>query len=172
KSKLVYGGGIGLSFGGMTNVMLAPVVGYRVLDRVAAGVGIGYQFVQVRNGWQLTDPVSGAVRYYDYKSNNFFPSAWVRYKPLDWLFAHAEYQHNFVSTKKPYLNGKGGVDSRNENYNVPCVLVGAGIRQGLSDFASLNILAFYDLLQDPNSPYRNTGSGLPIDFRIDFLIGF
>ncbi len=37
--RLVFGGDIGLSFGSITYIKIAPSVGYRITDRLTAGLG-------------------------------------------------------------------------------------------------------------------------------------
>lgn len=44
--RIFYGGDIGLSFGTMTYVSINPIVGYRVTNRLSAGVGVNYTFAK------------------------------------------------------------------------------------------------------------------------------
>src|ERR1044071_6768651 len=56
KSKLIFGGGFILSGGsGYFNGGLSPVIGYRISDRFSAGIGIGYEYLSVKNGYRLTN---------------------------------------------------------------------------------------------------------------------
>src|SRR5688572_5075953 len=53
--RLIYGGGLGLSFGTITAVGVAPVLGYRITDNFAAGIGLGYQYLRVKDFFELRD---------------------------------------------------------------------------------------------------------------------
>jgi len=51
--------------------------------------------------------------------------------------------------------------------NVPCLLLGVGLRQPISDRVSLILLGMYDVLQDKYSPYKNT-----LVIRFGVAVGF
>ncbi|NBC24998.1 MAG: hypothetical protein GVX78_05220 [Bacteroidetes bacterium] len=44
KERIFVGGGLGLSFGTITNIRIAPVVGYRVSPDLSFGLGPSYQY--------------------------------------------------------------------------------------------------------------------------------
>lgn len=43
--RIFYGGNLDLAFGTVTQISLSPEVGYRITNRLSAGVGIDYMFV-------------------------------------------------------------------------------------------------------------------------------
>ena len=45
KDRFFTGGGFGLSFGDFTNIQLAPILGYKITDWFAGGVGLTYIYV-------------------------------------------------------------------------------------------------------------------------------
>ena len=57
--KLVYGGSFGLQFGSLTLVDVSPVIGYRITEKLEAGLGFTY-------------------KYYKYKDRHKEPSTLVR----------------------------------------------------------------------------------------------
>jgi hypothetical protein len=167
-SRLIVGGGIGFGIGQVTTVSISPIVGYRISEKFAAGVGFGYQYLKVKDYFEIPD-INGVVSYYDYKSSIISASVWGRYLILRNLFAQVAYEHNFMSFQDYGFdpNGSGNIVGEKIKYDAPSVLVGAGFRQPISDNASMFIIAQYDVLQDKYSPYY--GRIVP---NIGFNIGF
>lgn len=167
-SKIIFGGGFGLGIGSVTNIAVSPIVGYRISDRFAAGVGFGYQYVRIKDYWALTDPATNQGVYKPFVSTMYSPSVWARYVVWNNLFVHAEYEHNFMNFKRYYNNTlKGVIESRNEPYDAPSLLLGGGGRWPISDRVSFVLLALYDVIQDQYSPYRGT-----ISIRFGINAGF
>jgi hypothetical protein len=44
--RIFYGGDLGLSFGTMTYIAVNPVIGYRITNRLSAGVGVNYAYAK------------------------------------------------------------------------------------------------------------------------------
>ena len=169
-SRLVVGGGIGLGFGDITSISVSPMVGYRITDEFSAGVGFGYQYLRVKNFFEVEDfNTPGIYHYFDYKATITSASVWARYLVLQNLFAQAEYEHNFMSYTEPRFSptGSGEVVNTKVKYNAPSLLLGVGFRQPITENSSLYIMGMYDVLQDKYSPYY--GRIFP---RIGFNIGF
>ena len=171
--RLIFGGGLGLSFGDVTAVSVAPVVGYRVTENFAAGIGLGYQYLRVKDFYRLQD-LNGQVNYYDYKTSIYSASAWARYVLFTNFFVHAEYERNFMNFTDYQFdqNGSGSIEAYKLKYNSPALLLGGGFRQPISDNASFVVLALYDVIQDKYSPYRNQDNVPHIDLRFGFNVGF
>ncbi len=168
--RIVFGGGFGLGFGDVTNVAVSPVVGYAITDKFIAGVGVGYQYVRVKDYWSVFDPNTADVLYKPFTSNVFSPSIWTRYVVWKNLFVHAEYEHNFMSYTRYYNNTSvwpAEIVKDKVKYNAPSLLLGAGIRMPVSDRVSFIIMGLYDVIQDQYSPYRGT-----VAFRFGVNAGF
>lgn len=169
-SRLVVGGTLGFGMG--DNVIafnVAPMVGYRITDKLAAGVGFGYQYYKAKDYLEITNPITNETKLYDLKANMISASVWARYLVFDRLFVHAEYEHNFY-TYQDYRfsqSGTGDIEAYKLKLDVPCLLLGVGYRQPVSENASVYILGFYDVLQRELSPYYGA-----IQPRIGFTIGF
>lgn len=166
--RLIFGGGLGLGFGTVTNIAVSPVVGYRITDKFSAGIGLGYDYLRVKDYYQLVD-FNGNPKYYDYKTSIYSASVWARYLLFENVFVHAEYEHNFMSfTDYRYAqNGSGDIEGYKLNYNAPSLLLGGGFRQPISERSSFVAMALYDVLQDKYSPYYKT-----ISFRVGVNVGF
>ena len=79
--KFYTGGNIGAQFGTVTFFEVSPLIGYKITDRISAGVGITYQYYQYHD------------RYYDLKTDVYGGRVFGRYFFTDYLFAHAEYEY-------------------------------------------------------------------------------
>jgi opacity protein-like surface antigen len=167
-SRIVVGGTLGFGMGDNTLAFsVAPMVGYRITDKLAAGIGFGYQYYKQKDFFEVPDLFTTEIHYYDYKASMISASVWARYLILDKLFVHAEYEHNFFSFNDYHYNSSGGIESFKERLDVPSVLLGVGYRQPVSENASVYIMAFYDVLQREYSPYKGS-----IQPRIGFTVGF
>lgn len=148
KSKMFYGGNIGLQFGDITMVDISPFAGYRFFPIFSAGVGLTYQYYQ-NNMY----PTSLKMDVY---GGNVFTELY----PFKFLILHAElgmlnYNVGKISTYGP-----------NERQWIAYPLVGGGLNLAMGNQASFNILLLWNLNENEYSIYQN-----PI-FRIGFNIGF
>lgn len=167
-------GGWGL-FGignGFTNLGVTPILGYRITDNFSAGIGFGYQYLRIKNyNLVVTNINTGAEEYRPLNAHIYSPSVWARHIVWNNIFAHAEYEHNIFS-QTTYTNDFTQYNTlpiikQKETLGVPALLVGAGIRQPVGPRSSMIFMLLYDVLQDPNSPYRNT-----VAVRVGFNAGF
>lgn len=166
--KLIFGGALGLTLGDYAGISVTPVLGYRITDNFSAGIGLGYQYLRVKNFFEIKD-YKGDYTYYDLKASMYSGSVWARYIVWRNLFVHAEYEQNYMNFKEPGYdpNGSGDIVTVSTNYDAPSVLLGGGYRLPMGDKASVNFTLLYDVLQDKYSPYGNQ----PF-IRIQFLAGF
>lgn len=167
--RLVIGGGLGAGFGDITSVAVSPIVGYRITDNWLAGIGLGFQYARWKDYFPVFNQANGNTEFYPLKSTFFYPSVWTRYLVFQNFFAHAEVEYDMQNFKayERASDPNGSPISYKQKYNSPAVLLGAGLRQPVSERSSLVIMALYDVIQHEYSPYRNR-----IDFRIGFNAGF
>jgi hypothetical protein len=168
-NRIVVGGTLGFGMGDNTVAFsIAPVIGYRITDKLAAGIGFGYQYYKQKDFFEIVDYNTNNVYYRDYKASMMSASVWARYLIFDKLFVHAEYEHNFFKFNDYEFNyNTNQVDASKLRIDVPSVLLGVGYRQPISENASVYIMGFYDVLQKEYSPYKGS-----IQPRIGFTIGF
>ncbi|MBL7697409.1 MAG: hypothetical protein JNK79_04605 [Chitinophagaceae bacterium] len=154
KDKLFTGGSISLGLGNNTfQVGASPVFGYSIARWLDAGIIANYNYTSYRDVVAFNDK----LRYTTYGGGAF-----TRIYPIRFLFAHVQFEHNFI--KQKYIPR----DAANETHNVDAnsLLLGAGIAtERYPDdgrpFFYLSIL--FDVLDNDNSPYvRSDGSLLPI----------
>lgn len=136
-NRLVYGGNLGLQFGNPTLVDLSPTVGYKITDKLIAGVGVSYQYI--------------GYRYYgqQYKQTIWGYSGFARYYILDNLFAHAECDRLY-SHWRPY-------NHPDVPYWITGLLVGGGYRQNLGGVMSVSLMVLWKVNKDDayDWPYSN-----------------
>ncbi len=170
-SRLVLGGGAILSFGtGYANVGLSPMIGYKITDRFAAGVGLSYQYY--RNKFEQVGIVDQnnnliGIMQYDRKTSLYSASLWARYIVWRNLFVHVQPEMMNVGVPTLVQDPLGNIEVGEDREYVPAVLVGLGLRQPITGSLSLYLTALYDVVQNPSSPYYKN-----IDFRFGFNIGF
>lgn len=140
--RIFYGGNFGLMFGTITYVELSPLIGYKISERLSAGPGVSYIYLQ-DNRFDLSTSVYGGRLF-------------ARYNFTDYLFGHGEYE--VLNRESPYsLEGR---------VNVTSIFVGGGYRQRLGPNSFLSIMGLWNLNDSEYSIYRN-----PI-IRMGFSTGF
>ncbi len=143
KDRLFVGGSLGLSFGTITSIIIAPIAGYNVSPKFTTGLGPIYQYYKDN-------------RYPDSETSIYGGSVFGRYYPLDMIFLQSEFQ---VLNLDEFIYS---VDQMRERVTIPVFFVGGGYTQRTANGSGLYIGIMYDLIGDINSPYPN---------NINFLIG-
>lgn len=141
--RVYFGGGGGFSAGSSyVNVSFAPMVGYRITDRWAAGVRITYQY----------------LKYYDVRYNNYGGGPFAQYSFTENFFGYTEYE--YLKLTSPDLEASLDYDSW---------FLGIGYTEYFNDHAGFQVMALYNLLYSDGSdtPYAS-----PLTFRIGFIAGF
>lgn len=141
-SKVFVGGNMGLQFGTITLVNISPLIGYKITDRLSAGITTTYI-------------------YYKYNTINFSSSIYgagvfARLNILENVFGHAEYEVLNVDS----------YDFPGTRTNIENIFVGGGFSQPIGANSSYTIMALWNLGDSKYSPYSN-----PI-LRMGFNIGF
>jgi long-subunit fatty acid transport protein len=148
--RIYTGGNVGFQFGDITNIQVAPIIGYRVTNDFSAGLGIQYQYTK----YKLFTPALS--------SNNYGTSVFTRYRIKSPLFLQAEYE---------YLNYEiltSAVES--ERSSLTSFFVGGGISQPINANAAFTMIVMYNLSYDAtdingvySSPLRISG-GINLGF--------
>lgn len=169
--RVIFGGwgvfGIG---NGVLNLGITPILGYRITDNFSAGIGLGYQYLWIKEGPPVFVSINPSIEEpRPLNAHLYSPSIWARHIIWNNIFAHAEYEHN-ISSQTYYINDHTQYATRpiikeSNTVSVPSLLVGGGLRQPIGGRASMIFMILYDVLQEPNSPYANT---VAIRFGINF----
>jgi hypothetical protein len=150
KDRLLYGGVLGLQFGTLTLIDVAPMVGYKLTPSIETGVGLTYKYYRYRDFYynQYTN------QRFDLESHIFGASIYSRFHILNPLFAHVEFERLMYNHDEIYFQGTQMLREPKQTY-INGLLVGAGLKQRISDRSYFYILALWDLVQDEMSPYSN-----------------
>jgi hypothetical protein len=144
--RLTFGGHLGLQFGNQTYVEVAPLVGYRITERLIAGIGLKYIY------YKFDD------RYLVYSDHLYGGGPFARYLIFEELFVHVEHE---VLNMRVY----DYLTRTFQRKNISSVFVGGGYRQMIGDNSAIELMLLYNINESINSPYIN-----PI-FRVGFGFG-
>jgi long-subunit fatty acid transport protein len=158
KSKLFIGGNFGMTFGDYTLINVSPQLGYRFNEYLAAGAGINFQYISLKERDFYGNPVDRISQ--EVIGMNIFG----RVYPIRQLMLQAQPELNYVFGKIKYYNppSRTNLDAS----IVPSLLLGGGVVFPGGNGAFI-ISVFYDVLQNSNSPY----SDKPF-FSFGYNVGF
>lgn len=155
KEKLFFGGGLGLSFGDVTYINIAPVIGYRITPKLSAGVRLFYQYRSYK------DYNVGNGQTYD--SNDFGVGVFGRFVIFGPIYIQAEYEY------QSYEYYYTADDKERQGFN--SFMAGGGFMQPMGKNAAFFITAMYNFSysDDINTPQPY---GSPLILRMGVTAGF
>lgn len=150
KDRLLYGGVLGLQFGTLTLIDVAPMVSYKLTPSIETGIGLTYKYYQYKDFYynQYTN------ERFDLKSNIFGGSLFSRFHILNPFFAHIEFERLMYNYDEVYFSGTQMIREPAHTY-INGFLVGGGLKQRISDRSYFFIQALWDIIQEDMSPYSN-----------------
>ena len=159
KDNLFTGGSIALGFSNNSfQTGISPVFGYSLACWVDAGISLNYNYTSFRNLYiNLPDD---KIRRSTYGGGVF-----GRIYQVNFLFAHLQFEHNFVTEK--YIPGGGGTTSKNK-VEANSMLVGIGYsseRYPHSGRPFFYLSLLVDVLNDEFSPYSSATGNIRPFFR-------
>jgi len=138
QKHLFTGGNIGLQLGTISNIDISPMLGYRINDYIAFGVGATYQFYRYHD------------YYYDQRTEIYGGRVFTRIYPFKMVFLHAEYE---MLNLESAIFDPGYNSYSNKRFNVFNPLVGAGYKQEMNDNVSSTIMILWNLNNTGITPY-------------------
>ena len=155
KNKLFTGGSISFGLGSNTfQIGGNPVLGYSLAKWVDAGLVVNYNYASYRDVIMSNDKL---------RSTTYGGGAFTRLYPLRFLFAHLQFEHNFI--KEKYIPSNGG-DKETNNVDANSLLAGVGIatdRYAGEGRPFFYLALLFDVMNEDYSPYtRSDGSRIPI----------
>ncbi len=155
KERIVVGGGLGLSFSSQQDFFsIAPMIGYKVTERMLAGTGITYRYTKYKY-------YSPAIKLIDYGFNPF-----VRYTIFNGIFLHTEYEYLNYEFPDPISPEK----TTRQGYN--SFLAGGGFVQPIGDKAAFYLLALYNFSYRDVQPGQYSPYTTPLVLRGGITVGF
>lgn len=155
KENLFAGGSVSLAFYNNTFLIGAsPVFGYSLTKWVDAGIVVNYNYTSYRDVNIFDDRLRQKV---------YGGGAFLKLYPVRFLFAQAQYEHNYIRQK--YIPPNGGATSTATD-DASSFLIGGGYTTGRygrggGPFYYLAIL--FDVSGNKNSPYTDAyGRTIPI----------
>lgn len=163
KENLFTGGDITLAFSNTyTALGASPYFGYSINKYLDVAASFNYTYTSQRDYFYYGDKVRQTV---------YGPGAFARVYPLRFLFAQAQFEHNFVKLR--YIpDNVSGAPAFTKHIDANSLLVGAGYAGGRSEDSKsfFYISVSWDLLQNSNSPYVDElNRAIPI-FRAGYNI--
>jgi hypothetical protein len=139
KERIVFGADFGLSFGSFTYIKLAPTVGYRVTNRLTAGVGP--IFIYARD--KIFDVESSIYGGKSYGSFTIYQGTQKENRlGIGDLMIHAE--NEVVNVDKFEVSDRIWIDN---------LLLGGGLYQPIGGRFGVSIFVLWDVTQNLYSPY-------------------
>jgi hypothetical protein len=153
KDSIYYGGNLGLQVSGNGSLVdLSPNVGYKF--NKFASVGLQGIFTNL------------SIRYnsFTYRYMFYGAGAFVRIKPLPFLFFQAEYDVLSVPDNFSVSSPKRTI--------ADVSLAGLGLRNQMGPNSCYYLLLMYEFAPTPNSPYTYGPFNSPLVYRAGFNINF
>ncbi|MBN2747278.1 MAG: hypothetical protein JXR34_11180 [Bacteroidales bacterium] len=142
--RFYLGGNLGLSFGTITNIYIAPELAYALTENLHAGIGVSYQFTR-------------DIRYNPFIDYSVYGGKlFGRYFFLDDFFVQAEYERLVYDANYSNTNNKMQYDG---------IYGGVGYRQWMGESSFYYIALLFDLNDDQFI------FGINPFFRAGFAIG-
>ena len=143
--RMFFGGGLGLQFGDYTVINVSPIIGYKVTEKFATGIGATYIYEHLKE----SVVTNTGIYNLEYKTNIYGGSVFAKYYLFESFFGYGEYgilnmevpDNTFLYTFK--------------RDNVSSLLVGGGYREMLGERVGIELMVLYDILDEPYSPYGN-----------------
>jgi hypothetical protein len=156
REHLFIGGNLGLGYDSYSfNAGISPEIGYSLSRWLDLGALINLNYTSVR-----ADPYyNNNIRQ---RSFNYGVGAFARVYPLPFLFLQAGPEYNWVHYTFTDFNSSPH-SSESFNTNATSMLVGIGYGQRIVGRSNMHIALMVDLLNSPQSPYRDgNGSLIPV----------
>lgn len=148
--RLVFGGDIGLSFGSITYIKVAPVIGYRVTDRLTTGLGPIYIYEKYKNYDLQTSTYGGKVVV---SFTLIKGSGGSGIMGLGNIVAHAE--NEVVNVEPLYYNPYLVYYFFGNRIWIDNLLLGGGLTQSLGGSFGISVFILWDVTKNEYSPYSN-----------------
>ncbi len=152
KENLFTGGGLSLGFGSNSfQAGASPFLGYSIAPWVDAAITVNYNYSSYSNFLSYNDKL---------RRSTYGAGAFTRIYPVNFLFIHAQFEHNFINEKLIFSDNS---QSEKNKVEANSLLLGAGFASGRyansgQPFFYFSIL--FDVMDNEYSPYTNSGGGI------------
>lgn len=154
RERLFFGGNFGLQFGSLTDIQVAPVVGYWVLPRVALAVGPDYRFYSF---YKNSTHLYGGKGYVELTLLRNINSVIPIGTNTD-IIAHIE--DEVLSLESAFFKDPPYTSKR---FYTNTVLAGGGLSQQIGKRSALNIIVLWAITEEEYGIYSKP------EFRLSFM---
>jgi hypothetical protein len=154
KQNIFIGGALNLGFASNTfQIGAVPEIGYSIAQWLDAGLGLNINYYA-----EKADPYyNGNVQYHNL---NYGGGPFIRLYPLRFIFLQAQFEANWIKVNQKDMNTNYSYEN---TFNSTSLIGGIGYVQRVVGQGSFYTMIGMDLLNNPNSPYRNSyGGAIPI----------
>jgi hypothetical protein len=150
--RLTFGGEIGLSFGSITYIKLAPIVGYYLTDRLVAGVGPIYIYEK--------------YKYYNYETSMYGGKVFTSFTIIKGSAGGGGFGLGNIQlhVENEVLNVEK-YDFENERIWIDNLLLGGGLFQPFGGRGGISIFILFDVTQNRYSPYYSNNPVFKFGFN-------
>jgi hypothetical protein len=148
--RLIFGGDIGLSFGTITYIKIAPIIGYRISDRLVAGLGPIYIYENYKN-YNLESSTYGGKALASFTVIKGRDAGGVF--PLGNIVFYAE--NEVINVESYFYDPIYNYYYFNDRVWIDNLLLGGGLSQSLGGRFGITIYLLWDVTQNEYSPYNN-----------------
>ena len=156
KQNLFLGGSLSVGFSGYDfNIGSSPEIGYSLNEWLDAGLLVNLNYSSER-----ADP--NFVYNPDIRSRsfNYGAGAFARVFPLPFLFFQAQPEYNWINYN--FKDMVSGITTT-ANTQAASMLLGIGYGQRVIGHANFYVALLFDVLSNPQSPYRDfNGAAIPV----------
>jgi hypothetical protein len=151
KEKLFVGGNLGLSFGDYTLINVSPQIGYRFNRFLAAGTGVNFQYISLKERDYNNDP------YRKVSQGVVGLNLFGRFYPIENIMLQVQPEGNYIFGKQKFYatSYQSEATYKLDAVIAPSLLVGGGLVIPAGRGATI-MSVMYDVLQQQNSPYGKT----------------
>ena len=151
--RVYYGGTLGLQFGSFTSILVEPLIGFRMTEKLSTGIGIGFRY--------------GKDNRSNFEYTNYLGRFFARYIIIPRLYAHVEYMAESYdeSFGRYYRDFNEG-----ERTTVPFLFVGGGFRNPTAN-GSFIFQVLFNVLQDNSLSNQIYPGNVPY-ISIGYIGGF
>ncbi|MBK7964896.1 MAG: hypothetical protein IPK10_06175 [Bacteroidetes bacterium] len=137
KDRLFFGGNVGLSFGSLTYINVAPTIGYKITERFGMGLGPTYTYYNDRR-----------FVNYRYETHIYGGRTFAQYQALESVLLYSEFE--VVNIEVPDL-----LFTKLIRTNVSSLFVGGGYTQRMGSNSAVTLMILYNVLESDYKIYEN-----------------
>jgi hypothetical protein len=157
KEHLFIGGNLGLGFDRYSfSAGISPELGYSYTSWLDAGVLVNFNYNSIRADPYYNDNIRQ-------RSFNYGAGVFARIYPLPFLFLQVSPEYNWIDYNLKDMSAGAISSSYNFHTSAMSLLTGIGYGQRIVGRSSFHISVLIDLLNNPESPYRDrNGTIIPV----------